>query len=175
MQMELSYISVSVFSNVRLFFVLALRVTRVETYRLEALQAPGIYWEAYTWRHPEKHHRFIAVMYARCNRIRWHAISHFLDWKMRHVIVQTSDMEEPFQRNFTFFSALTKSLVNLKFENRQICSFSVVGKRFMKNCISCYTPGAFIIVHEQLFHIKFNVHLRCAWRQSLKIMGRNIG
>ena len=55
-------------------------------------------------------------MYARSSRIRWHAISHFLDWQTGHVVVQTSDMKEPFQRNFTFSPLRQKvwSILSLK-------------------------------------------------------------
>jgi len=45
----------------------ALQVTCIETYRLEVLQAPGIYLLTSSGTHPEVHHHwsFIAVMYAR--------------------------------------------------------------------------------------------------------------
>ena len=110
----------------------ALRVTRVETYRLEVLQrlqVPDICcWEAYTWTHPEKHHHwnFIAVMYARSNRIRWHAISHFLDWQMGHVIVQTSDMNEQFREILRFLRFNKKSDRSLSLTTNKFALFSVV-------------------------------------------------
>jgi len=44
---------------------------------------------------------------------------------------------------FYVFSASAKSLIDLKFENPSKFSlFTIVGKRFMQNCISCCTPGA---------------------------------
>jgi len=158
--------------------VLTLRVTRVETCRLEVLQAPGIYyWDAFTWTHPEKHHHwsFIAVMCARSNRIRWHAISHFLAWKMGHVIVQTSDMKKPFQRNFTFSPLWQKVWSISKFENRQVCSFFGCGVEvhkelyFMLHAWGFHHCGWTAFPHQMPMSI-YAVHSVKAWKLWAEIL-----
>jgi len=135
---------------------------RVETYRLEVLQAPGIYcWEAYTWTHPEKHNHwsYIVVMYTRSNRIRWRAISHFLDWQMGHVIAQISDVMEPFQRNFTFSPLWQKVWSISKFENKQICSFFGCGEEVHTEL--------YFMLHPWGFH-------HCGWTAFLQQMWMSI-
>jgi len=85
-------------------------------------------------------------------------------------------------RKILRFIRLTKSLIDLKKSYRsqrlktdKLALFSVVWKRFIENCISCNTPGAFITVDEQLYPSNVDVDLRSSWRQSLTNMGRNIG
>ena len=110
--------------------VQALRVTRVETYRLEVLQAPGIYhWEAYTLTHPEKHHHwiYISVMYARSNRIRWHSISHFLDWQMGMSVCKQTIWRNHFSDILRFLRLDKKSGRSLSLNTNKFALFSVVG------------------------------------------------
>ena len=53
--------------------------------------------------------------------------------------------------------------------------FSVVWNMFIDNCISCYTPGAFITVMNSFSPANADVHSRSSWRQSLTSTDRNIG
>jgi len=96
----------SVHTRLAGYNVLALKVTPVETYRLEVLQALGIYLLTSSYLNTsgsalsmKLHCWYIRV---RSNRIRWHAISYFLDWKLGCALVQTRAIEEPSQKNFTF-------------------------------------------------------------------------
>jgi len=52
---------------------------------------------------------------------------------------------------------------SLSLKTNKFPLFSVVRKRFIQNCVSCYTPGAFIIVDEQLFHTK----CKCPFMQCM--------
>ena len=68
------------------------------------------------------------------------------------------------------FSALTKRLINHK---DKFVLFSVVWNQFTENCISCYTPGAFVTVDEleQLFPRKS----KCPFKQFMASKPDNFG
>ena len=57
----------------------------------------------------------------------------------------------------------TKSDRFQRLKTDRFALFSVVWNRFIDNCISCYTPGAFITVDEQLFRSK----CRCPFTQFM--------
>ena len=50
-----------------------------------------------------------------------------------------------------------------RLKTNRFALFSVVSYRFIDNCISCYTPGAFVTVDEQLFPSK----CRCPFTQFM--------
>ena len=56
-----------------------------------------------------------------------------------------------------------KSDLSQSFEEDKIALFSLMCKRFIENCISCYMHGGFIIVNEQLFHTK----CKCPFTQGM--------
>ena len=66
--------------------------------------------------------------------------------KLGCAILQTSDVKELFQRNFTFSPLWQKVWSISKVETDKFALFSVVWKKFTDNSISCCTPGAFITV-----------------------------
>ena len=59
-----------------------------------------------------------------------------------------------FRKIFCFLCFDKKSYRSQRLKTDKFALFSVVWKRFIENCISCYTPGAFITVDEQLFPSK---------------------
>ena len=56
-------------------------------------------------------------------------------------IEQTSDIKEPFERNFTFSPLWQISHKSQKLKTDKFALFSVVWKRFIENNISCYRCG----------------------------------
>ena len=69
----------------------------------------------------------------------------------------------PFSEILRFLRFDTKSDRSQRLKTDIFALFSVVWNRFIDNCISCYTPGAFITVDEQLFPSK----CRCPFTQFM--------
>ena len=68
-----------------------------------------------------------------------------------------------FSEMLRFFRFDTKSHRSQRLKADRFALFSVVWNRFIDNCISCYTPGVFITLDEQLFPSK----CRCSFTQFM--------
>ena len=70
---------------------------------------------------------------------------------------------KPLQQNFTFLRFDTKLDCSQRLKTNRFALFLVVWNRYIDNCISSYTPRAFITVDKQLFPSK----CRCLFTQFI--------
>ena len=119
---------------------------------------------------------FIAVMYARIVTGSNHMPYHTLwteNWGVP--LCKKTISRSCFSKMLRFLLFDTKSDRSQRLKTDRFDLFLVVWNRIIDNCISCYTPGAFITVDEQLFPANVDVHSRSSWCQSLTSTNRNIG
>ena len=119
---------------------------------------------------------FIAVMYAR-------GVTGSND--MPHHTLWTGNWGVPLRKQAISRNCFSESLRFLRFDTKldrskklktdRFALFLMVWNRFIDNCISCYTSGAFITWMNSFFPANVDVHLRSLWRQILTSKDRNIG
>ena len=107
---------------------------------------------------------FIAVMYARgvtaSNDMPYYTLW-TENWGVS--LCKKTISRNRFSEILRFLRFDTKSDRSQRLKTDRFALFSVVWNRFIDNCISCYTPGAFITVDEQLFPSK----CRCPFTQFM--------
>ena len=69
-------------------------------------------------------------------------------------LCKKSNIKNRFSKNLRFHRSEPKSNRCQRLKTDRFALFSVMWNRFIDNCCSCYTPGAFITVNEQLFPSK---------------------